>query len=134
LQGSSCIHELSSSIAIDFTRLFYSTNAFIDESEKISGQHCVGLRPTLLSQVHGESLTLELNHGKAKAFLDSFHSKRVTSLAESLENENWVQMEMPPEIQALVDQIVGEALIPMTNATSTTSGNKCVDVSADSDV
>ncbi|PKY28264.1 Vps54-domain-containing protein [Rhizophagus irregularis] len=79
----------------DFYRLFNVTTAFVLECEGLCGRMCYGLRGTITSQ--------------AKAFLNHFHMERTRQAATLVENEQWVQEQVPIDYQRIIDKIVNAA-------------------------
>ncbi|RIA79873.1 Vps54-like protein [Glomus cerebriforme] len=80
----------------DFYRLFNVTSAFVLECEGLCGRMCYGLRGTIMSQ--------------AKAFLNHFHMERTRQAATLVENEQWVQEQVPIDFQRIIDKIVSAAI------------------------
>ncbi|KAJ2003654.1 hypothetical protein GGI04_002890 [Coemansia thaxteri] len=71
---------------------------FITQYERLGGKMCFGLRGTLTAQ--------------AKAFLANFHTEKSRQIQILIENEQWVQAEVPVDFQNLVNQVVDTALAP----------------------
>ncbi|CAJ0899655.1 4548_t:CDS:10 [Entrophospora sp. SA101] len=80
----------------DFYRLFNVTWAFVLECENLCGRMCYGLRGTIMSQ--------------AKAFLNHFHMEKTKQENTLVENEQWVQAEVPIDFQRIVDNIVSASV------------------------
>ncbi|RKO92475.1 Vps54-like protein-domain-containing protein [Blyttiomyces helicus] len=76
----------------DFYRLFGATWEFVAAGENLCGRLCFGLKGTMLSQ--------------AKAFITHFHDEKSKQIALLVENEQWVQAEVPVDFQHLTDRIV----------------------------
>ena len=75
----------------DFTRFFDETVEFVNASEKLCGrQKKHSLRATLLAQ--------------AKLFIEQLHSSNMTKLNLLLDQERWNQVDVPSEIQLLVNE------------------------------
>ncbi|KAJ2851528.1 hypothetical protein IWW36_001012 [Coemansia brasiliensis] len=68
---------------------------FIVQYESIGEKMCFGLRGTLTAQ--------------AKAFLKNFHSEKMRQIQILIENEQWVQAEVPVDFQNLVDRVLDAA-------------------------
>lgn len=79
----------------DFYRLFGVTWKFVVEGEGLCGRTCYGLRGTITSQ--------------AKSFLSHFHMEKMKQQALLVENEQWVQAEVPIDFQRIVDRILAWA-------------------------
>ncbi|KAJ2844975.1 hypothetical protein J3B02_004807, partial [Coemansia erecta] len=87
-----------------FHSLYISIWRFIEHYEKLGGKMCFGLRGTLTAQ--------------AKAFLSNFHTEKSRQIHILIENEQWVQAEVPIDFQNLVNQVIDAAYV-----TSDQSGN-----------
>ncbi|KAJ1978188.1 hypothetical protein H4R34_003295 [Dimargaris verticillata] len=94
-----------------FYRFYAVSWAYIYESEAWTRKTCFGLRGTLISQ--------------AKAFLSHFHMERTKQLALLIENDQWVQKQVPIDFQLMVDKIVKSAILPrhLERLQSVTAGN-----------
>ncbi|KAJ1823069.1 hypothetical protein LPJ56_003028, partial [Coemansia sp. RSA 2599] len=73
-----------------FHSLYISIWRFIEHYEALGGKMCFGLRGTLTAQ--------------AKAFLSNFHTEKSRQIHILIENEQWVQAEVPIDFQNLVNQ------------------------------
>ncbi|KAJ1734533.1 hypothetical protein LPJ61_001019 [Coemansia biformis] len=71
---------------------------FIVQCERIGGKMCFGLRGALTAQ--------------AKAFLANFHAEKQRQVQVLIENEQWVQAEVPVDFQDLVNRVVDAAGAP----------------------
>jgi vacuolar protein sorting-associated protein 54 len=80
----------------DFNMLFNATWNFVVACEVICKRMVVGLRGTIV--------------GQAKAFLSSFHAKRLSLSAKYVEDETWMTVEVSSKIQILSDTIVNCAV------------------------
>ncbi|KAJ2089271.1 hypothetical protein IW138_003591 [Coemansia sp. RSA 986] len=78
-----------------FHSLYSSIWAFVAQYELLGGKMCFGLRGTLTAQ--------------AKAFLGNFHVEKSRQIQILIENEQWVQAEVPIDFQNLVDQVIRAA-------------------------
>ncbi|KAJ1907338.1 hypothetical protein LPJ81_000820 [Coemansia sp. IMI 209127] len=78
-----------------FHSLYSSIWAFVAQYELLGGKMCFGLRGTLTVQ--------------AKAFLGNFHVEKSRQIQILIENEQWVQAEVPIDFQNLVDQVIRAA-------------------------
>ncbi|CAG8619693.1 10364_t:CDS:10 [Acaulospora morrowiae] len=79
----------------DFYRLYNVTWAFVLECDGLCGRMCYGLRGTISSQ--------------AKAFLNHFHMEKTKQGVTLVENEQWIQAEVPIDFQRIVDRIITAA-------------------------
>ncbi|KAJ1887884.1 hypothetical protein LPJ66_008870, partial [Kickxella alabastrina] len=106
---------------VGFHSLYTSIWHFITQYEALGGKMCFGLRGTLTAQ--------------AKAFLSNFHTEKSRQIQILIENEQWVQAEVPIDFQNLVNQVIdaayaGDALVaidpqsPLLLTSSLRSGNK----------
>ncbi|KAJ2609325.1 hypothetical protein H4S08_004098 [Coemansia sp. RSA 1365] len=68
---------------------------FIAKYESLGDKTCFGLRGTLMAQ--------------ARSFLSNFHSEKLRQVQILIENEQWVQAEVPIDFQNLVNQVVEAA-------------------------
>ena len=89
--------------------MYNHCQAFISETEKLATGTLHGLKGTVTSQ--------------AKAHIDEFHRRRLTSLSLLMDNENWTQAEVASEFQIIVDSYAaGKA--PPTDGASTAATSK----------
>ncbi|KAJ2803049.1 hypothetical protein H4R20_003040 [Coemansia guatemalensis] len=68
---------------------------FIGKYESLGDKTCFGLRGTLMAQ--------------ARSFLSNFHTEKSRQIQILIENEQWVQAEVPIDFQNLVNQVVEAA-------------------------
>ncbi|KAG6889819.1 hypothetical protein C0995_014296 [Termitomyces sp. Mi166 len=80
----------------DFISLFNNSWSFVVRCEVLSRRMIVGLRGVVV--------------GQAKAFLQAFHQKRITSSAKLVEDEQWSPVEISAALQRITDAIVGSAV------------------------
>lgn len=73
----------------DFVILARIVERFVLDCETVSGKKSLNLRGTLLSQ--------------AKRFIERFHEERKHKLSNILDNERWKQVDVPTEMQEIVD-------------------------------
>ncbi|KAK6267473.1 hypothetical protein QUC31_011633 [Theobroma cacao] len=86
----------------EFLSIYNITQEFITATEKIGGRLGYSIRGTLQSQ--------------AKSFVDFQHESRMTKIKAVLDQETWVEVDVPDEFQAIVSSLLhSEAII---------SGNK----------
>ncbi|KAL1919276.1 uncharacterized protein VTP21DRAFT_1968 [Calcarisporiella thermophila] len=85
----------------DFYRLFAVTWTFIGRGEDYCKRTCFGLRGAILSQ--------------AKAFLNHFHMEKMKQESLLIENEQWMQAEVPVDFQQIVDQIIAASATGATD-------------------
>ncbi|KAJ2315526.1 hypothetical protein IWW54_000216 [Coemansia sp. RSA 2705] len=78
-----------------FYSLYTWISRFIAQYERLGGKMCFGLRGTLTAQ--------------AKAFLTNFHAEKSRQIQILIENEQWVQAEVPIDFQTLVNRVVEAA-------------------------
>ncbi|KAJ1954472.1 hypothetical protein EC988_002411 [Linderina pennispora] len=78
-----------------FYALYAEISQFVAQYEQLCGKMCFGLRGTLTAQ--------------AKAFLSNFHNEKSRQIHILIENEQWVQAEVPIDFQNLVNQVVEAA-------------------------
>lgn len=106
-----------------FHALFEVTWQFVVACEVLCRKMIVGLRGAVVSQ--------------AKAFLAAFHSARIASSAKLVEEEQWAQTDVTPDMQHTVELLVDAAMqdakefvLPkpelVFSSASTTSGNDAV--------
>ncbi|KAK4588787.1 hypothetical protein RGQ29_019695 [Quercus rubra] len=82
----------------EFLCIYNITQEFITATEKIGGRRGFSIRGTLNSQ--------------AKAFLDFQHDSRMAKIRAVLDQETWVEVDVPDEFQAIVISLCSsEALI-----------------------
>ncbi|KAK9267669.1 hypothetical protein L1049_010100 [Liquidambar formosana] len=75
----------------EFLSIFNITQEFITATEKIGGRLGYSIRGTLQSQ--------------AKAFVDFQHESRMTKIRAVLDQETWVEVDVPDEFQAIVTSL-----------------------------
>jgi hypothetical protein len=92
----------------DFYRLFNATWEFLAAGEMLCAKMCFGLKGSILSQ--------------AKSFLNYFHEEKSKQIALLLDNEQWMQADIPIDFQQLIEQII--AFAPQTKAPVTTIKEK----------
>ncbi|KAJ2392052.1 hypothetical protein GGI05_002781 [Coemansia sp. RSA 2603] len=80
---------------VGFYSLYTSIWHFIEQYEALGGKMCFGLRGTLTAQ--------------AKSFLNNFHTEKSRQIYILIENEQWVQAEVPIDFQNLVNQVINAA-------------------------
>ncbi|KAK6284955.1 hypothetical protein POUND7_003907 [Theobroma cacao] len=85
----------------EFLSIYNITQEFTTATEKIGGRLGYSIRGTLQSQ--------------AKSFVDFQHESRMTKIKAVLDQETWVEVDVPDEFQAIVSSLHSEAII---------SGNK----------
>lgn len=82
----------------EFLSIYNLTQEFITATEKIGGRLGYSIRGTLQSQ--------------AKAFVDFQHESRMAKIKAVLDQETWVEVDVPDEFQAIVNSLLcSEALI-----------------------
>ncbi|KAL5566766.1 hypothetical protein UlMin_029930 [Ulmus minor] len=82
----------------EFLSIYNITQDFITATEKIGGRLGYSIRGTLQSQ--------------AKAFVDFQHESRMTKIRAVLDQETWVEVDVPDEFQAIASSLFfSEALI-----------------------
>lgn len=92
----------------EFLSIFNITQEFITATEKIGGRLGYSIRGTLQSQ--------------AKAFVDFQHESRMTKIKAVLDQETWVEVDVPDEFQAIVTSLLcSEAVV--TGGTDDVQGN-----------
>ena len=89
---------------VDFYRLFNATWEFLTAGEVLCGKMCFGLKGSILSQ--------------AKSFLNYFHEEKSKQIALLLDNEQWMQADIPIDFQQLIEQIM--AFAPQAKAVTST--------------
>ncbi|KAI7729170.1 hypothetical protein M8C21_019673, partial [Ambrosia artemisiifolia] len=75
----------------EFLNIYNISQEFVTATEKIGGRLGYSIRGTLQSQ--------------AKAFVDFQHESRMTKLKAVLDQETWVEVDVPNEFQAIVDSL-----------------------------
>lgn len=75
----------------EFLQIYNVSQEFVTATEKIGGRLGYSIRGTLQSQ--------------AKAFVDFQHESRMTKLKAVLDQETWVEVDVPNEFQAIVDSL-----------------------------
>lgn len=75
----------------DFLHIYNVSQEFVTATEKIGGRLGYSIRGTIQSQ--------------AKAFVDFQHESRMTKLRAVLDQETWVEADVPNEFQAIVDSL-----------------------------
>ncbi|KAJ0932541.1 putative vacuolar protein sorting-associated protein [Helianthus annuus] len=75
----------------DFLNIYNVSQEFVTATEKIGGRLGYSIRGTLQSQT--------------KAFVDFQHESRMTKLKAVLDQETWVEVDVPVEFQAIVDSL-----------------------------
>ncbi|KAM5561832.1 hypothetical protein ABKV19_022429 [Rosa sericea] len=82
----------------EFLSIYNITQEFITATEKVGGRPGFSIRGTLQSQ--------------AKAFLDFQHESRMTKIKAVLDQETWVEVDVPDEFQVIVTSLFcSEALV-----------------------
>ncbi|WWC87960.1 uncharacterized protein L201_002862 [Kwoniella dendrophila CBS 6074] len=80
----------------EFVEIFRENWEFILNTEKVAGKMIVGLRGVTASQ--------------ARAFLVTYHSIRLTKSAKLVEEEQWTQIDVLPNVQHVVNLLVQSAV------------------------
>ncbi|KAL6132444.1 hypothetical protein ACLB2K_064687 [Fragaria x ananassa] len=75
----------------EFLSIYNITQEFITATEKVGGRPGFSIRGTLQSQ--------------AKAFLDFQHESRMTKIKAVLDQETWVEVDVPDEFQVIVTSL-----------------------------
>ncbi|PHT55553.1 Vacuolar protein sorting-associated protein 54, chloroplastic [Capsicum baccatum] len=75
----------------EFINIYNITQEFITATEKIGGRLGYSIRGTLQSQ--------------AKAFIDFQHESRMAKMRAILDQENWAEIDVPDEFQAIVTSL-----------------------------
>ncbi|KAK4742453.1 hypothetical protein SAY87_000454 [Trapa incisa] len=91
----------------DFLTIYNITQEFISATEKIGGRLGYSIRGTLQSQ--------------AKSFVDFQHESRMTKIKAVLDQETWVEVDVPDEFQTIVHSLFGTK--PSSNGESEISQN-----------
>ncbi|WWC60373.1 uncharacterized protein I303_102944 [Kwoniella dejecticola CBS 10117] len=101
----------------EFVEIFRENWEFILATEKIAGKMIVGLRGVTTSQ--------------ARSFLIRYHSVRLTKSAKLVEEEQWTQIDVPSNVQHVIDLLIQAAVsdppectIPPPPSTSIQSSEK----------
>ncbi|KAL1146730.1 hypothetical protein V6Z11_A10G005300 [Gossypium hirsutum] len=82
----------------DFLSIYNITQEFITSTEKVGGRLGYSIRGTLQSQ--------------AKSFVDFQHESRMTKIRAVLDQETWVEVDVPDEFQAIVSSLFdSEAIV-----------------------
>ena len=76
----------------DFYRLFNASWEFLISGEQLCGKMCFGLKGSILSQ--------------AKSFINYFHEEKSKQIALLLDNEQWMQADIPVDFQNMVEEII----------------------------
>jgi vacuolar protein sorting-associated protein 54 len=103
----------------EFVAVFEQAWTFVVACEAISGRMIVSLRGVITSQVrcvYGQGVTeygLNCGSKQARAFLVKYHSIRLQASAKCVEEEQWVQIDVPPSTQKCVDTIIASAISDM---------------------
>uniref|UniRef100_A0A7M5WYY1 Vacuolar protein sorting-associated protein 54 n=1 Tax=Clytia hemisphaerica TaxID=252671 RepID=A0A7M5WYY1_9CNID len=92
----------------DFVTLARIVERFALDCEGVSGRQSHNLRGTLLTQ--------------AKRFIERFHSERLHKLSNILDNERWKQVDVPAEMQEIVDSF-NEGMDKTINSQSSTTSD-----------
>ncbi|KAK2655653.1 hypothetical protein Ddye_008705 [Dipteronia dyeriana] len=92
----------------EFLSIYSITQEFITATEKVGGRLGYSIRGTLQSQ--------------AKAFVDFQHESRMTKIKAVLDQETWVEVDVPDEFQTIVASLFSsEALV--SGSTDDVQGN-----------
>ncbi|WMV15449.1 hypothetical protein MTR67_008834 [Solanum verrucosum] len=75
----------------EFLNIYNITQEFITATEKIGGRLSYSIRGTLQSQ--------------AKAFIDFQHESRMAKMRAILDQENWAEIDVPDEFQAIITSL-----------------------------
>ncbi|WJX24717.1 Vacuolar protein sorting-associated protein 54 [Trifolium repens] len=75
----------------EFLTIYNITHEFITATEKIGGRLGYSIRGTLQSQ--------------AKAFIDFQHDSRMTKIKAVLDQETWVEIDVPDEFQSIINML-----------------------------
>lgn len=92
----------------EFLSIYSITQEFITATEKIGGRLGYSIRGTLQSQ--------------AKAFVDFQHEMRMTKIKAVLDQETWVEVDVPDEFQAIVTSLFSSEAL-MSEDLGTAQGN-----------
>lgn len=93
---------------IDFYRLFNAAWEFVLVSEQLFGKMGFGLKGSILAQ--------------AKSYLNHFHEERMKQITLLLENEQWVQADIPIDFQHMTEQL--QLAVPFISPTSKPVSNQ----------
>ena len=74
-----------------FFKLFGSTWEFLSASESLSGRMCFPLKGCILNQ--------------AKLYINHFHDEKSKQMALLIENEQWIQADIPIDFQHITEQL-----------------------------
>lgn len=88
----------------DFTRLYNLVCKFDRAGEIASRKHCIGLRSILTNQ--------------SKAFMHQFHEEKMKQLVMLVENEQWLNADVPHDFQVMLDKIVNAEEYSSTTSSS----------------
>jgi vacuolar protein sorting-associated protein 54 len=80
----------------DFFAIFDASWRFVVQCEVISRRMIIALRGVMVNQ--------------AKAFLQSFHQNKITESAKIVEQEQWTPVEVPHQVQQIVNSIIRSAM------------------------
>lgn len=94
---------------LDFLSIYNITQEFITTTEKIGGRLGYSIRGTLQSQ--------------AKAFVDFQHESRMAKLKAVLDQETWVEVDVPDEFQSIVASLVSTGHLTTANSDEGASYN-----------
>lgn len=75
----------------EFLTIYNITHEFITATEKIGGRLGYSIRGTL--------------HSQAKAFIDFQHGSRATKIKAVLDQETWVEIDVPDEFQSIINTL-----------------------------
>ncbi|KAG5235835.1 vacuolar protein sorting-associated protein [Salix suchowensis] len=92
---------------VEFLSIYNITQEFITATEKIGGRLGYSIRGTMQSQ--------------AKAFVDFQHEMRMTKIKAVLDQEMWVEVDVPEEFQAIVASLFYSERLNDTQGDATTS-------------
>lgn len=92
----------------EFLSIYRITQEFINATEKIGGRLGYSIRGTLQSQV--------------KSFVDFQHESRMTKIKALLDQETWVQVDVPDEFQTIVTSMLASDDL-MTENSADDEGN-----------
>ncbi|XP_038882117.1 vacuolar protein sorting-associated protein 54, chloroplastic isoform X3 [Benincasa hispida] len=81
----------------EFLSIYNITQDFITATEKIGGRLGYSIRGTLQSQ--------------AKAFVDFQHESRMTKIKAVLDQETWVEVDVPDEFQSIAESLCSQELL-----------------------
>lgn len=99
----------------EFVEIFNQSMAFVAASEALAKRILGTLRGAMQAQ--------------ARAFLQAYHQQRLTRSARLVEEETWVQVDVPPAIQHAANLLVeaavsdpGECFVPPRDANGSSNG------------